>query len=73
MVFVTAGEGGGSGASACSATGREPKRPSERSRSYMTMAPAVARLSEKAAGMRTRCWQRAASSGDSVPRSGPST
>jgi hypothetical protein len=36
----------------------------------MTMAPAVATLREKAAGMRTRCWQREASSGVRAPRSG---
>ena len=35
-------------------TGRLAKRPRLRRRSYMTMAPAVATLSEKAVGMRTR-------------------
>jgi hypothetical protein len=43
------------------------------SRSYMTSAPASARLIEKRVGMRTT-WRHSASiAGDSAPRSGPST
>src|SRR5262245_33232566 len=36
-----------------SPTGRGGKRPSERTRSYMTTAPAIARFTQKLVGMRT--------------------
>ena len=54
-------------------TGRAAKRPTLIRRSYMTSAPARDRLIEKRVGILTTWLQRATSSGDSPPRSGPRT
>ena len=65
--------GGGLPSGPPSPIGRGGNRPRQRTRSYMTIAPAMARLMQKLEGMRTTQSQRASSSGDSEPRSGPST
>ena len=54
-------------------TGRGAKRARLSMRSYMTMAPAAARLMQNRVGMRTTWSHRATMAGDSALRSGPNT
>jgi FG-GAP-like repeat len=65
--------GGGLPSGPPSPIGRGGNRPRQRTRSYMTIAPAMARLMQKLEGMRTTQSHRCSNSGESEPRSGPST
>jgi hypothetical protein len=53
--------------------GRGGKLPRVFTRSYITMAPAMATLMQKAVGIRMKLVQRSRISSDSEPASGPST